>query len=476
MKPIPLFGNGVYAGSAVVTAQRRLNCYYDIRQDGDKTKVAVIGTPGLSLFNGDGAGLVRGFWTMKKQNLMFKIAGNTLWEIAPTGTATNRGTISNGSNIVGMSDNGVQLLIVDGTAGWIYTPSTTTLAQITSPNFPNTARTCVFNGGFFLADDPATNGKFAKSGAYDGATWGATDYGIAESNPDPLLAVDRYHGIIPLFGITSIEFWQLVGGGGFPYAPLVGATQDWGLAAIYSRVHINNTIAFLGQYDEGGFQVCVLNGYQVVPISTPDIDTIIRSFSIVADATGLGYMENGHPMYQITFPSAGRSFLYDFTTQMWSETQTGVGLTGRHIGGIGIAYNGKNYIGDYQNANVYLVDPTVYTDNGITIPRLVQTRHVYQDYNVLGVDELFLDMETGVGLQSGQGSDPQIMLSVSKDNGRTFGTERWRSMGKVGQYSGPRVKWDRFGAARDFVFRFYMTDPVKFVINSGAATLRLGKG
>jgi hypothetical protein len=85
-------------------------------------------------------------------------------------------------------------------------------------------------------------------------------------------------------------------------------------------------------------------------------------------------------------------------------------------------------------------------------------------------------METGVGLQSGQGSNPQIMLQVSRDYGRTFGNERWTSIGAVGQYIGPRPTWRRIGAGRDFVFKWKMTDPVPFVINNGAYTPRQGTG
>ena len=104
--------------------------------------------------------------------------------------------------------------------------------------------------------------------------------------------------------------------------------------------------------------------------------------------------------------------------------------------------------------------------------RLCQTRHIHDNGNMLAIDEIFLDLETGVGLQSGQGQTPQIMVSVSKDGGRTFGNERLMGIGQVGQYIGPRATLRRFGASRDFVFRFRMTDPVKFAVTYGAAVTR----
>ena len=87
------------------------------------------------------------------------------------------------------------------------------------------------------------------------------------------------------------------------------------------------------------------------------------------------------------------------------------------------------------------------------------------------VDELFIDMETGVGLASGQGSDPQAMLTVSRDGGRTFGNELWTTIGAVGAYTA-RVVWRRLGLARDWVFRVRITDPVKRVITFAALRAR----
>jgi hypothetical protein len=76
-------------------------------------------------------------------------------------------------------------------------------------------------------------------------------------------------------------------------------------------------------------------------------------------------------------------------------------------------------------------------------------------------------METGV---SGQGANAQIMLKSSKDNGRTWSAERWASLGLIGVYLW-RVIWRRFGSARDYVFWITMSDPVKFVITTGAIKL-----
>ena len=73
---------------------------------------------------------------------------------------------------------------------------------------------------------------------------------------------------------------------------------------------------------------------------------------------------------------------------------------------------------------------------------------------------LELIAETGVGLSSGQGSDPQVCLRVSDDLGRTWSNEKWRSLGAQGAYR-TRVRWNRLGQARDRVFELSGSDPVR---------------
>jgi hypothetical protein len=474
LKQIQLFGSGVSSKSLIVTDQRRVNCYYEKRDDGEKGKIAVFGTPNYNLF-ANLPSIVRGWWVFK--NNIVAVAGSGAYTISALGVVTSIGTLQTSAGLVSMVDNGVLLFIVDGTKcyGW---DGTTFTSPITDANIPNGATTVAYNDTFFICETPSVNGQYAVSPSFYtvGTAWNALAIGNASSNPDPLLAVDTDHGFLIPWGSSSIEFHQDVGTSPLPYTPIVSATQQVGLAAKFSRAKFDNTMAFLGTNLQGGYSVYKLFGFQPFVISSRDIDAYLVNFSTVSDATAISYMWDGHAFYLLTFPSAGRSFLYDGTTNVWSEQQSGTGLIGRYVGNLAIVFNGQVYISDYSNGNIYQLSDQVFTDNGNACMRLIQTRHIHDGGNMMAIDEVFLDLETGVGLQSGQGSNPQIMVSVSKDGGRTFGNERLMSIGMVGQYKGPRATLRRFGAARDFVFRFRMTDPVKFAVTYGAAVQRgLGK-
>jgi hypothetical protein len=210
-------------------------------------------------------------------------------------------------------------------------------------------------------------------------------------------------------------------------------------------------------------------------ISTPDLDYIMAKMPTVSDAIAISYVVNGHPMYQITFPTADRSFMYDTATGLWSEMQTGTTTkySTRHIAQYSTYFAGLTVVSEANSGNVDRFDTSVYTDNGQTIPREVITRHASNEFNTFTISEVYLDIEAGVGLTTGQGSTPTLLLDVSKDNGRTYSTPRQLQLGPLGNYR-QRLIARRFGSSRDFVFRVRMSDPVQFTITDGAITVQEG--
>lgn len=466
MKAVPLFGSGIQSYSAWANSQRRLNCFYDPRPDGDRGQVIIRGTPGSSYWITLPVAPIRGWKVV--QGLLYVVARGNLYTVSSAGAITSRGTLTTTSGRVEIQDNGVQVIIVDGTAGWIYTIATTTLSAISDVNFPNGATTVAFINGRFLVEKADTR-QFWQSTLYDGTNWTPATFGTKENESSNIVAVEVTNGNVILWGQSSMEFWQDIGTTPLAYQRISGTTQSWGLAAVASRAVLLNTEIFLGQNPQGHVQILMLEGYTPTRVSTTDIENIINSFSTYTDAVALTYMLDGHAMYQLTFPTGDRSFLYDATTQLWQEVQTGVAEFGRHFARYGVSFNFENYVSDETTGNIYRLVQTAYTDNGALIKRQLRTRHVRMDGNVFGIAELLIDIDTGEGLQSGQGSNPQMMIQVSKDGGRTFGPERSVSMGQIGQYRTPRLISRRWGMARDFVWQLTVTDPVPFVVAGGSA-------
>ena len=103
----------------------------------------------------------------------------------------------------------------------------------------------------------------------------------------------------------------------------------------------------------------------------------------------------------------------------------------------------------------------VYTEYDNPITRRVATQPFQNNMKPFSVPSLELTMESGVG--DARTPDPQIRMDRSID-GKTFGYDRARSIGRVGAYN-HRTIWRRNGRVSRFeIFRFTLTDPVKPVI------------
>lgn len=530
LRPVPLFGLGNAARSVNVSAQDRLNLYVEVNEDQEKHVLTLYPTPGLVSELNLGAFPNRGAYQLGDS--LYVVNRDTLYRVANDFTTEVLGTLESTSGRVDMSDNGIQLLIVDGPDGYglelnataktissitrVTTTATLTtatahglqtgmivtvagatpteyngtytitvtgddtftyvmgsdpgasaspagtytidsaLAPITAAGFEG-ADTVTFLNGRFIVSEP-DSGRFRWSGLLDVWSWDALDFATAESDPDNLVRVMAEGGQLYLFGEKTTEIWGDSGAVDAAFAKIAGSAVEWGLAARWSLVKYLDSVAFLRKNRLGQVQACILSGAQAGPISNPQVEAEFSRYGDVSNATGLAYMVYGHAFYQVNFPSEGVSWLYDAQSKSWSRLQSGEGI---HRAAIGVQLLNQLYACDYENGKIYRIDQDAYTDDGVAIIREFTGRH-QANGNLTGVPELWLEMESGVGLQQGQGQDPQVMMQISRDGGHTWGNELWRPFGKIGEYK-RRAKWNRLGRARDWVFRFRVTDPVKTV-------------
>lgn len=454
---VPFFSTGQQSKSRTVSAQRHLNLYAE--PSDDKAQIVFYGTPGTTLRKTFGDTPIRGWLAIG--DLYYLVHRGTLYSVNNAGTATSLGTLDTVSGRVDMSYNGTTILITTGTSGYRYTIGTATFAIVSDADFPDAAKTCAWMAGQFVVDQ-GSGDVFQTSP--DGINWDALDFATAESNPDGLVRIFADNGEIILFGENTTEYWGTIGEADFTFAAIKGATQEFGLAARWSVCKFNSGIAAVMKGTGGEVQVMFIQGYVPKPISLP-IDSIINGYTTVSDATAYSYLLGGHPMLQVNFPSAGASWLFDALTGMWSPLE--YGLAGaRHRGEMSLDYLNKTIIADYSNGDIYNLEPDVYTDNGVAIAREIVTRHIFKGNRRERIDQVYVDMEVGVGTTSGAGVNPQVMLQISKNNGATWGAELWREIGVLGAYL-QRVVWRRLGIARDWLFKLRVTDPVRVVFTFG---------
>ena len=86
------------------------------------------------------------------------------------------------------------------------------------------------------------------------------------------------------------------------------------------------------------------------------------------------------------------------------------------------------------------------------------------------MNKLRLIMQTGVGIVTGQGSDPVVMLSLSIDGGETWTNEYQVKIGGGGAYQ-TRVDWYNINSFYDGLIKIRFSDPVFVSVESALITL-----
>lgn len=438
-------------------AQRSVNLFAVVDQLGAEPS-ALYGTPGLTLFSTAGNGPIRGCYAAANGRA-FAVSGNTLYEISSAGAATSLGTLGTSGGGVTMADNGFQLMIVDGTNGYIFTYLTNAFTQITDPDFPSPKYVSFIDNYFVVTKN--NSAQFYISALTNGLSWAALDFASAESSPDDLSCAIPFVGQLGLIGNNTLEIWRNTGDSTFPFSRISGSTPI-GTIAPNTVQSVDQSVFFVGNTSEGSGIVYKAQGFTPTRVSTDAIEKILQAEPNPQLLRSWAYQQEGHVFYVITGGSLQTSLVYDIATGLWHERAylNTNGEFEQHLGSCCMYAFNKHLVGDRRTGKIYSMSLDVFSDDANAIKRLRTFPHLVDELKRVRYNNLQLLVETGVGLQSGQGSDPQISLRISKDGAKTWSDYYTTGIGAVGDYS-KEVNFRRLGIQQQMTFEVSMSDPIK---------------
>lgn len=467
-----------------IDCQRSINLYPEIDElgtGGENEVTSLVGTPGLSLLLTLPTFPIRGIYSATDGTL-YAVGGNTLYKITLTAGvwgSTSVGTINSSTGTISMVDNGISLMLVDGTDGWFTTLGSALLTQVIDSLW-NGANQVILADGFFIFNQPNTF-KFYFSQSLS-TTLIQNGIGFLSKNtPDKLVGMVWDKRNLWLFGEQETEIWYNAGAAAFgiagapPFQIVQGTYPQVGCAARFTIQQLDNKIFWVGKDPRGQGIVYMMNGYQPQRISTVPVEYAISTYGDISRATSWTYQEAGHNFYCLNFPSANTTWVFDTLTSAWHErAYLNTGVLQRHLAEChAFAFN-TSIVGDYQNGNLYQLSSTVYTDNGVAIVSRRTSPHIEKDMDRIFYSQFQIDFEPGVGTDgSGQGIDPNVILRYSDDSGRTWSNEKWTTLGKIG-HTKHRAQWFRLGHSRARVFEVTITDPVKRILIGADLMLQEG--
>lgn len=440
------FGLQAYESRSLpVNAQELVNMFPEVQPQDSKSNPVVLPSPGSTLYITVGVGPIHGM--IVKGGVLYAVSGEELYSVT-NGTSTLLGTIT-GNMRVDMAHNGDQVCIVNGTKGYIYDSTTSTLSEITDTAFYPTNRVVYMERRFVF---PRTGTpQFFCSDAFDGTSYDGLNFDQVLNNRDDVVSMIADHGEIWIFTSVGAEVWVYNRNEtAFPFSRIDGAYVEKGCYAAHSPAKMDNTFYWLGS----DLKIYRSDGYKPTRISSHAIENAIQNYNDPSTATGLTYEYLGHSFYEISFDEA--TWRFDAATNRWHEGRFG---NERYHSNATVRFNKEIIIGDRRNGNIYTLEKTGFDDQEPII-RIASSPQIHSGRLRAVMDRLDVDLDMGIGKTTGQGSDPQMMMTYSNDGGRTWSSERWKTMGSRGEY-GKRVRYPQLGMFYQRIFKLRISDPVQ---------------
>jgi hypothetical protein len=439
------FGSQSYQlRSLPLGAQRMVNQYMESAPEGATSALALVQSYGIKDWATVGTGYLRGGAAINGR--LYVVAGPKLYRLDKDGASTELGTIP-GSHFVSMAADETHIMLVTDGLGYYWDGASVT--RITDPDFPGAEWVITMDGYFIIG--VADSQQIQISSNRDPAAWNGLDFASAEQYPDNLVGAIVDHREIILFGRESMEVFWNSGNADFPFERTTNGNAEIGLLSRFALCKTDNGVFFVGS---DGI-IYRLNGYKPERVSTHAIEQAIED---QADKTcfAVSWTEAGHKFCGFSFDTT--TVVYDAASQRWHERQSHLQSRWRPLF-IARVYD-KWLVGDFFANRVGEFDPEVFSEFNETLRSSATSAPIAQENKRIAHYRLELEFETGVGLSTGQGSDPQVMLRWSNDRGRTWSNEHWRSLGRMGRY-GTRAIWNRVGSSRGRIYEYAITDPVR---------------
>lgn len=482
MPEIPIGASFYRMDSLPISAQAVVNLYANIPEVATPSKKQLLipagiqsaTTAGVDVFN-RGSHVFNG--------VPYFVQGYGLYRVDvaydPFGVASYSSTLVSGALLlvgderVIMSDNGQeggQMMIVlpdynTKFNAYIYTIAGG-LVAVSDADFDGPVADVNYIDGYF--EFTKKNGqRFFISDLRDGASYISTDFEAAQVDPDFNVRSFVLRNQLYVLGQQTIQGFQNVGGAGFPFAYIQGSVVAKGLASIYAIEEVDDMMVFLGSAKNETPAIWVTKGGDTEKLSTIPIEQEISTYSaeVIASCFTWHYSQAGAEFVGFTFPGEA-CFVFDFRAKEW-HTRESVDSSGNaipcRIASVAQAY-GVLLVGDTESNKIGILSRDVYKEYDQEIPRYFVTPHIDNEGMPFFIDSVEVVSNTGSGLTTGQGSDPLISLSISKDGGRTFNNRLEREAGMIGEYN-KRTIWNQMGrVAREVCFRFDLAGAIKWAI------------
>lgn len=472
-KPVP-FCDGAYTDdSPPFSPQETVNMLVqNAEAPGTRSQKKIVCVPGLVTVGspelGEEIGVELGDFVRGGRNVegtRYWVIGNSFFRQNADHSFTRLGGDIPGAGRVVMVrnqiTNGSQIGIFYGSDGWVYNTVDESFTKITDDGFTG-FKSADFIDQMVVGTDP--HGRhFYPSALAEMLEYQTLEQQEAEAAPDPIQCVLVLNQELLIFGTRTLQAYASTGDPEELFADKK-AGKDRGTISRFSPIKLDNTAFFIGD-DSIAYR---LDGYTPIRISRHSEEAewskldMTKCFSMV-------WEDRGHKVWYITVPGKG-TWGYDCATREW-HTRQSYGMKAWRANVL-VPYKGEWYVGDSRSTNVYRMDWRLMAeacvlqgtriagveqdaDPGQPLVRRRISGVAHNNGNRLTLHGFRLTIDTGREIPSGYDfdlDDHYASVSLSKD-GRTFGEERVKDLGAVGDFN-KEVVMRRLGIGRWWACKF----------------------
>lgn len=456
--PFNIVGGTHENRSRPISTQRTTNMYLQVNEYG-KDPTSLQSFPGQLLKSTVPETLDRNAQIMSE--IAYRVVDNVLYEVDSLGVHFSKGAITGTDRCI-FANDGDNLVIVSDKV-YVYTKSTNVLQENTNVNLVDVLSVTFINNQFIYT---TANLSFVSQPGDPFDVSGLDAVG-AESSPDKLVRDYVFNQTIYRFGTRTTEPWHNPGVGTPPIARIEGQEFSVGISAIHSLANTDRALYWLGD-DKAIYRV---SGGINERVSDDTISNAIENMSVFSDAIGNAFTLQGQDFYMITFPSANKTYVINESLgkQGWFNLSSTTQIA---------AYSGTTVVDVYNK--IYVINGGKWLtleldeysqDTDVIVRERISAAITGDMLGIKGqrikMSRLELFVEAGVGLITGQGENPRVMIETSIDGGRSYAHSAWVELGRLGSNT-QRCELFQMASGESFVFRVTMSDPVPLTI-SGAA-------
>lgn len=472
-------GPSYVSQSSLAINERCVNLYPERNEvPGATSPYILCPTPGLDLLVTPPEPIGRGIFAQSGR--CFPAIGQTYYELTTTPwSLVSRGALLRDQYPVTQTSNGDggnQNFITSGGRGDLFNLGTNTF----TPGVVANATMGGFLDGFFIRFD-INSSTIGLSNLQNGLVWDPTQFAQRSAAADPWRSMLIRYPLVWLFGEQTSDVWYNAGNFPFPLAPYQNVRIDDGIAAAFSAANLKNGPVWLARSSRGAGYIVQAQGYRTVRVSTQALEFQISRYVKIDDAVSFTYTADGHEFYELNFPTQGVTWVWDSSLGVagwherghWNATKSMYEAWGPQYH----AYEfDAHIVVDLRTGSIYRMGNDLYADaDGDPMRRLRLAPGLRGD----GKTRMFYDgfqlvLDQGIGLSTGQGSNPAVSMQYSNTAGKRWNSERIRRGAKKGELDHV-TEWRNCGSTTGTrAFQVVMSDPVPWRIVDAQLATRPG--